>query len=69
MDHCEKSGASKRLKQYSLPLTGAKVVDLLITDLGVFEFDRKAAVRLLQPAPGVTVDEILAKSEAEIIVS
>ena len=41
MDHCEKSGASKRLKQYSLPLTGAKVVDLLITDLGVFEFDRK----------------------------
>ena len=69
MDHCEKSGASKLLKQCSLPLTGAKVVDLLITDLGVFEFDRKAAVRLLQPAPGVTVDEILAKSEAEIIVS
>ena len=69
MDHCEKSGASKLLKQCSLPLTGAKVVDLLITDLGVFEFDRKAAVRLLQPAPGVTLDEILAKSEAEIIVS
>src|SRR6201998_1596246 len=37
MDHCEKSGAPKLLKACTLPLTGAGVVDLLITDLGVFE--------------------------------
>src|SRR5471030_2402314 len=37
MDHCEKSGAPKLLKDCSLPLTGKGVVDLLITDLGVFE--------------------------------
>ena len=68
MDHCEKSGAPKLLKQCSLPLTGAGVVDLLITDLGVFELDRKGAVRLVELAAGVTVDEVLAKSEAEISV-
>jgi 3-oxoacid CoA-transferase subunit B/3-oxoadipate CoA-transferase beta subunit len=68
MDHCEKSGAPKLLKACSLPLTGARVVDLLITDLGVFELDRKGTVRLLEPASGVTVDEILAKSEVEVVV-
>jgi 3-oxoacid CoA-transferase B subunit len=65
MDHTEKSGAPKLLKQCTLPLTGVKVVDLLITDLGVFDIDRKAGgVTLIQLAPGVTVDEIRAKTEA-----
>ncbi len=65
MDHTEKSGAPKLLKKCTLPLTGVKVVDLLITDLGVFEIDRKAGgVTLIQLAPGVTVDEIKAKTEA-----
>ena len=41
MDHTEKSGAPKLLKTCTLPLTGAGVVDLLITDLGVFEIDAK----------------------------
>src|SRR6202522_732334 len=59
MDHVEKSGAPKLLKRCSLPLTGVKVVDLLITDLGVFEIDRKAGgVTLSEMAPGVTVEEI-----------
>jgi len=63
MDHTEKTGAPKLLHRCNLPLTGAGVVDLLITDLGVFEID-KAGVRLIELADGVTVDEIRAKTEA-----
>jgi len=68
MEHNEKSGAPKLVKECSLPLTGAKVVDLLITDLGVFEVNRGAGVVLTELAPGVTVDEIRAKTEAEFTV-
>jgi 3-oxoacid CoA-transferase subunit B len=65
MEHVEKSGAPKLLKACSLPLTGAGVVDLLITDLGVFEISRgKRPVTLIEIAPGVTVEEITAKTEA-----
>ncbi len=65
MDHSEKSGAPKLLERCTLPLTGAGVVDLLITDLGVFEIDGAAeAVRLTEVAPGVSVEEIAAKTRA-----
>jgi 3-oxoacid CoA-transferase subunit B/3-oxoadipate CoA-transferase beta subunit len=70
MDHVEKSGAPKLLKACTLPLTGKGVVDLLITDLGVFEIDRKGGgVRLIECAPDVTVDDIKAKTEAEFTVA
>jgi 3-oxoacid CoA-transferase subunit B len=70
MDHTEKSGAPKLLKACNLPLTGAGVVDLLITDLGVFEINRgKSPVRLIELAPGVSVDDIKAKTEAEFEVA
>jgi 3-oxoacid CoA-transferase subunit B/3-oxoadipate CoA-transferase beta subunit len=66
MDHCEKSGAPKLLKACTLPITGKAVVDLVITDLGVFEVGRHGGgVKLLERAPGVTLDEIRAKTEAE----
>ena len=69
MDHTEKTGAPKLLKRCTLPLTGAGVVDLLITDLGVFEIDRKGGgVTLTQPASGVTLEEIKAKTEADFAV-
>ena len=68
MEHTEKSGAPKLVKRCSLPLTGAGVVDLLITDLGVFEVNRGAGVALIEIAPGVSVDEIKAKTEAEFSV-
>jgi 3-oxoacid CoA-transferase subunit B len=69
MDHVEKSGAPKLLRQCTLPLTGAGVVDLLITDLGVFEIDRKGGgVKLVELAPGVTVDDVRAKTEADFSV-
>ena len=70
MDHCERSGASKVLKRCNLPLTGAGVVDLLITDLGVFEIDRKAGgMRLTALATDVSLDEITAKTEAAFTVA
>jgi 3-oxoacid CoA-transferase subunit B len=65
MEHCEKSGAPKFRRRCSLPLTGTGVVDVLITELGVFEIDRKVGgVSLTELAPGVTFDEIKAKTEA-----
>ena len=70
MDHCEKTGAPKVLKRCNLPLTGAGVVDLLITDLGVFEIDSKVGgMRLTALATGVSLDEITAKTEAEFVVA
>lgn len=65
MDHVEKSGAPKLLKACTLPLTGQGVVDLLITDLGVFEVNRgKSPLKLTALANGVTLEEIQAKTEA-----
>ncbi len=51
-----------------MPLTGSRVVDMLITDLGVFAIDRHGhkGVKLVELAPGVTLDEVRAKSEATI---
>ena len=70
MDHVEKSGAPKFLKACTLPLTGAGVVDLLITDLGVFEIDRKGGgATLIEVATGVTVEEVQAKTEAAFEVA
>jgi 3-oxoacid CoA-transferase subunit B/3-oxoadipate CoA-transferase beta subunit len=64
MEHTEKSGAPKILNQCSLPLTGKSVVDVVVTDLGVFEVNRgKSPFRLLELAPGVTLDEVKAKTE------
>ena len=69
MDHVEKSGAPKFLGACTLPLTGAGVVDLLITDLGVFDIDRKGGgATLTELAPGVTVEEVRAKTEAGFAV-
>jgi 3-oxoacid CoA-transferase subunit B/3-oxoadipate CoA-transferase beta subunit len=68
MEHVEKSGAPKLVKRCSLPLTGAGVVDLLITDLGVFEIGA-GKVRLTELATGVSLDEIKAKTEAAFEVA
>jgi len=65
MEHTEKSGAPKLVNACTLPLTGAGVVDLVITDLGVFDVGRgKAPLTLRELAPGVTADEVRAKTEA-----
>jgi 3-oxoacid CoA-transferase subunit B len=65
MEHTEKSGAPKILNACTLPLTGTGVVDLVVTDLGVFEVNRgKSPLALIELAPDVTVDEVKAKTEA-----
>ena len=65
MEHSEKSGAPKLVNACSLPLTGKGVVDLVVTDLGVFDVARgKRPLTLLELAPGVTVDEVRARTEA-----
>ena len=65
MEHAAKDGP-KLLHHCTLPLTGAKVVDLIVTDLGVFTIDKHGyrGVALVQLAHGVTLDEIAAKTEA-----
>ena len=66
MEHNDKSGGAKFLKRCTLPLTGAGVVDVLITDLAVFDIDRKSGrARLTELAPGVTADEVRARTEAD----
>src|SRR5574337_184088 len=69
MEHVAKDGP-KFLHTCNLPLTGARVVDLLITDLGVFAIDKHgdAPPKLIELADGVTVDEIKAKTEASFTV-
>jgi len=69
MDHREKGGDSKFLKECTLPLTGKGVVDLLITDLAVFEIDRRGGgVRLTELAEGVTLDALRACTNADFMV-
>src|SRR6186713_2634578 len=66
MEHSAKNEA-KLLHKCSLPLTGAGVVDMVITDLGVFTIDKKGGggMALIELADGVTLDEVKAKTEAE----
>ena len=65
MEHTEKSGAPKLGKACTLPLTGQGVGDLVITELGVFDVSRgRAPLTLIELAPGVTLDEVQAKTEA-----
>ncbi len=66
MEHANKAGESKLLHRCSLPLTGAACVDLVITDLAVFTVDKTGAagLKLIELAPGVSLDEVKAKTEA-----
>ncbi len=67
MDHCNKKGDSKVLKECSLPLTGKNVVDLLITDMGVFKF-ASGGMSLIELAEGVSLEEIKEKTETSFQV-
>ena len=67
MEHRTRDGKSKVLKKCTLPLTAVKEVDLLVTDMGVIEFTPDGLV-LREVAPGVTVDDVIAATEAALIV-
>ncbi len=67
MQHKNKAGESKVLKKCSLPLTGLKCVNKIVTDMAVMEFTDKGLV-LLERAPGITTEEIINSTEANLIV-
>ena len=70
MEHSAKDGA-KLLKQCNLPLTGERVVDMVVTDLAVFTIDKHGSggMALIELADGVSLDEVKAKTEAEFRVA
>ena len=67
MMHTNKAGESKLLKQCTLPLTGVACVKKMVTDLGVFDITPEG-FQLLERAPGVSVEEIQAKTEGRLVV-
>lgn len=69
-EHMAKDGSSKIVQDCKLPLTGAKCVSLIITDLCVFEVDRKnGGLKLIEVAKGVSVDEVRRKTDARFEVA
>jgi len=66
MDHTNKAGETKLLKQCTLPLTGTRVVDRIITNLGVFDVV-EGGLKLIELAPGVTYGEVADKTEAALV--
>ncbi len=71
MEHTSKDGASKLLKQCSLPLTGTGVVDMVVTELGVFGIDKhgKGGVTVMELADGVSLDQVKKSTEAPLKVA
>lgn len=69
MDHVNKSGSPKILETCSLPLTGSGIVDLIITDHCVLACHKnEGGLRLIELAPGVQLDEVIAKTAATLKV-
>jgi len=66
MDHTNKKGESKVLKSCTLPLTGAGVVDRIITNLGVLDVV-EGGLKLIETAPGVSTEEIVKATEATLV--
>ncbi|HEY1046164.1 MAG TPA: CoA transferase subunit B [Bacteroidia bacterium] len=68
MQHVNKAGESKLLKECSLPITGRNCVKKVVTELGVFDINENG-FELMEIAPGVTVDEVKAKTEGRLTIS
>ncbi|MCW4460608.1 CoA transferase subunit B [Sphingomonas sp. BT-65] len=70
MEHNAKDGSPKFIPECTLPLTGKNVVDMIITDLAVFQrLDHGSPFRLIELAPGVTEEEVAAKTTASYEVA
>ncbi len=68
MEHTAKDGSPKFIPACTLPLTGKNVVDMIITDLAVFQRpDHQSPFKLIEMAPGVTADEVKAKTSAHFV--
>ena len=68
MQHCDKAGNSKLLPQCSLPLTGIHCIKKVVTDLGVFDI-RDGAFHLVELAPDVTLEEVVAKTAGRLLTN
>ncbi len=70
MEHNAKDGSPKFIPACTLPLTGKNVVDMIITDLAVFQRpDKSSPFKLIEVAPGITVDEVARKTTAHYEVA
>jgi 3-oxoacid CoA-transferase subunit B len=69
MEHCTRTGESRVKRQCTLPLTGARVVHRLITDLAVFDVAWPGGLILVELQPGVTVERVRDATEARFIVA
>ncbi len=68
MQHCSKEGASKLLKECSLPITGLRCVKKIVTDLAVLDVLPLGGFKLLERAPGISVDQIKNATEGKLLV-
>jgi 3-oxoacid CoA-transferase subunit B len=70
MEHTAKDGSPKFIPECTLPLTGKNVIDMIITDLAVFQRpDHSSPFKLIETAPGVTADEVASKTTAKYEVA
>src|SRR5205085_164432 len=67
MQHVNKAGESKLLKQCTLPITGLHCVKKVVTELGVFDVTERG-FELKELAPGITEDEVKAKTEGRLVI-
>jgi 3-oxoacid CoA-transferase subunit B len=67
MQHCSKEGASKLLKNCSLPITGLKCVKKIVTDMAVLDVLPQGGFKLLERAPGISVDQIKNATEGKLV--
>ena len=66
-DHCSRDGKPKIVKECTFPLTGVNVVDYIVTELAYIEVTKEGLL-LREVAPGVSIDEVVLKTEADLII-